>query len=162
MPIPEFIANLRSIVGPWPLLLVAATGVVLRRRHDQHEVILVKLADGYWTPPAGIVEPGEQPHQAAVREVYEEAGVTCRVRRLVWAYTGPLVTFSNGDQAQHVELVFRCDFVSGQLHPDHEETFEARWWPLSALPKMHEQHRARVMTVANSGGRRPRLGTDTW
>jgi 8-oxo-dGTP pyrophosphatase MutT (NUDIX family) len=31
---------------------------------------------GFWSVPGGIVDPGERPQEAAVRELFEEAGLT--------------------------------------------------------------------------------------
>lgn len=43
-----------------------------------------------WDIPGGTVEPGEQPHEAARRECFEETGLDCRI--------GGVVThFSNKD-----------------------------------------------------------------
>jgi len=58
---------------------VSAGGVVHRGR----EVALIRLADGRWQLPKGLVEPGETPEDAAVREAYEELGVHVVVDRLV-------------------------------------------------------------------------------
>ena len=31
--------------------------------------------DGFWAPPAGAIDEGERPQVAAIRELYEEAGI---------------------------------------------------------------------------------------
>ncbi|ADO45741.1 MAG: NUDIX hydrolase [Hydrogenobacter thermophilus] len=49
----------------------SAGGVVIRDR----EVLLVKNPSGIWTFPKGIVESGESPEHAAIREVEEETGI---------------------------------------------------------------------------------------
>jgi len=47
---------------------------VVRRCDAGHEVCLV--SDGrYWGFPKGLIEPGESPEQAAVREISEETGI---------------------------------------------------------------------------------------
>ena len=46
-----------------------------------NKVLLLKRSKGspwkpgYWGPPGGHVDPGETPKQAAVREIFEEAGL---------------------------------------------------------------------------------------
>lgn len=73
MPIPQFIIDLRARIGRHPLWLIGVTAVVIR----DDGVLLVERADnGIWTPVTGIVDPGEEPADAAVREVAEETGVT--------------------------------------------------------------------------------------
>jgi 8-oxo-dGTP diphosphatase len=49
----------------------SAGGVVIKDR----EVLLVKNPSGIWTFPKGIVESGEIPEHAAIREVEEETGI---------------------------------------------------------------------------------------
>jgi len=78
MPIPDFVLELRRHVGTAPLPLVGVTAVILR----DGEVLLGRRTDnGALTPITGIVDPGEEPADAAVREALEEAGV--RLRRPV-------------------------------------------------------------------------------
>ena len=79
MPIPEFIVELRRLVGTAELWLPGVTAVV--RRDD--EVLLVQRSDNHqWTPVTGIVDPREEPAVAARREALEETGVEIRVDRL--------------------------------------------------------------------------------
>ncbi|MCO4810485.1 MAG: NUDIX domain-containing protein [Gammaproteobacteria bacterium] len=51
-------------------------GVVLARRTDDGWVTLMLRAFHHWDFPKGMRERGEQPMEAAVREVGEETGVT--------------------------------------------------------------------------------------
>ena len=61
--------------------LTHAGGVVYRTRDGAVEFLLVtaRYQPGEWVLPKGHIEAGEQPGQAAVREVEEEAGVRTRV-----------------------------------------------------------------------------------
>ena len=71
MPVPDFLKLLREHVGHDLLPLVGVTAVVL----DQEKVLLHRRSDdGRWATPGGILEPGEQPAPAVVREVWEETG----------------------------------------------------------------------------------------
>jgi 8-oxo-dGTP pyrophosphatase MutT (NUDIX family) len=79
MPVPDFIVELRRKVGHAPLWLPGTTAVVIRGQ----EVLLVKRSDnGAWTAVTGIVEPGENPADCAVREVLEETGIHAVAKRL--------------------------------------------------------------------------------
>ena len=72
MPTPDFILELRRHVGTMPLSLSGVTAVVLRG----DEVLLGRRSDtGALTPITGIVDPQEEPADAAVRETLEETGI---------------------------------------------------------------------------------------
>ena len=61
-------------------------------------MLLVQRTDnGWWTPVTGIVDPGEQPADAAVREVLEEAGVVAVAEHLAWINVLPPMEYENGD-----------------------------------------------------------------
>ena len=84
------------------------TALVLDR--ERTRMLAVRRADDdAWTPVTGIIDPGEEPARAAVREVAEEAGIDCRALRLVDVRTLPPVTYPNGDRAQYLDLCFLCD-----------------------------------------------------
>jgi 8-oxo-dGTP pyrophosphatase MutT (NUDIX family) len=51
-------------------------GVILARRTDDGWITLMLRAFHHWDFPKGIRERGEEPMEAAVREVREETGVT--------------------------------------------------------------------------------------
>ena len=78
VPTPDFILELRRFVGTRPLPLVGVTAVIIRGG----EVLLGRRSDNHaLTPITGIVDPGEEPADAAVREAAEEAGVVIRADR---------------------------------------------------------------------------------
>jgi 8-oxo-dGTP diphosphatase len=58
---------------------------------DAGAVMLVRPTyKSYWDVPGGYVEPGESPHEACVREVREELGITPPIGRMLvvdWAPT---------------------------------------------------------------------------
>ena len=140
---PDFIVELRRHVGHSLLCLTGATAVVVRGADP--EVLLVRRADdGRWTPVTGIVDPGEEVADTAVREVLEETGVRARALRLVRVRTSGRMTYPNGDVAQYVDLVFRCEWVSGEPYPADEENTEARWFRLGELPEMTDDMLDRI------------------
>lgn len=145
MPTPEFILRLREKVGRDRLWLSGATAVVLRTGPAGEEVLLVQRADdGSWTPVSGIIDPGEQPHVTAVREVAEEAGIVAQVERLVWLTVTETIVYDNGDQTRYIDHVFRCSYVSGDPEPVDGEAVRAAFFPSSALPEMPERQLACV------------------
>lgn len=59
---------------------VSAGGVIVRRRAERLEVVLVgRSQSGLWALPKGTVEPGETLEQAARREVAEETGLRVEI-----------------------------------------------------------------------------------
>ncbi|KAM8890780.1 nudix (nucleoside diphosphate linked moiety X)-type motif 4a isoform 1-T1 [Spinachia spinachia] len=58
------------------------------KAEDEDEVLLVSSSrhPDQWIVPGGGMEPDEEPSGAAVREVYEEAGVTGKLGRLVGVF----------------------------------------------------------------------------
>ena len=141
MPIPPYVSHLRTMIGQELLWMPGITAVVLREgahgSGDTQEVLLVKRSDnGEWTPVTGIVDPGEDPHVTAVREVEEEACVVAEVERLVWVSASHVVTHLNGDLAQYLDHTFRCRWVSGDPRPGDDESTDAGWFAIDALPQM--------------------------
>lgn len=130
MPIPEFIVELRRHIGQAPLWLIGITAVVIR----DHQVLLVQRSDNRaWTLVTGIVEPGENPADGAVREVLEETGVHAVARRLAWVHVTRPVVHANGDQAQYLDHVFRMDWTGGEPFAADDESLQAGWFDLSEL-----------------------------
>ena len=152
-PVPDFIVEIRRLVGDLPLWLPGVTAVI--RRGD--EVLLVKRADnGRWTPVTGITDPGEEPAVTAAREAMEEAGVTIRVDRLAMTSVHPEVTYDNGDRAAYLDLTFACTWLEGEAHVADDESSDVRWWPLASLPSMSELMMSRI-AAATSGEREARF-----
>ncbi len=154
MPIPPFIVALRERIGTDPLWLPGITAVVLRDRADSPgslEVLLVKRSDnGAWTPVTGIIDPAEDAHVAALREVEEEACVVAEIERLVWVRATSEVTHVNGDRAAYLDHTFRCRWVSGEPRPGDDESTDVGWFPLDGLPEMSATFRDRIaVAVAN-------------
>ncbi len=145
MATPEFILDLRRLVGSRPLWLSGSTAVVVREGPDGEQVLLVQRADNQaWGPVAGIIDPGEEPHVTAIREVAEEAGVESVVERLVWLTVTEMVSYENGDQTQYIDHVFRCAWVSGEPYPADGEAVRAEFFDASDLPAMSERDTTRV------------------
>lgn len=141
MSIPQFIVDLRAHIGHAPLWLIGVTAVVIRGE----EVLLVERADnGIWAPVTGIVDPGEEPADAAVREVAEETGITAVPERLAWVHATAPVTHVNGDRAQYLDHVFVMRWVAGEPYPADDESTDARWYPCAALPDMPDRMQARI------------------
>ena len=92
---------------------------------DQGRIFLTKRSDnGQWCLPGGGVEPGESLEEACLREVWEETGLTVRVKRLVGVYSHPdmLVVYPDGKKVQIVAVHFEVEAVSGEAGLSDETT----------------------------------------
>jgi ADP-ribose pyrophosphatase YjhB (NUDIX family) len=139
--IPDFVLSLREKIGTEPLWLSGVTAVVVK----DDRLLLVQRADnGAWTPVTGIVDPGEQPADAAVREVAEEAGVQAEPLRLAQIDVTDMVVYENGDRSQYIDHVFRMRWVDGDPYPADGENTRAEWFPLDALPEMSAEMSDRI------------------
>src|SRR4051794_19148742 len=120
MPIPPYVSHLRTMVGRELLWMPGVTAVVLRAAPSggADEVLLVKRSDnGAWTPVTGIVDPGEESHVTAVREVLEEACVVAQVERLVWGAASGGRTDSDGHRAPDPDPSLRRRSPAGEPRP---------------------------------------------
>ncbi|MFD8980496.1 NUDIX domain-containing protein [Streptomyces sp. NPDC059564] len=149
--IPDFVSDLRKVVGPdWPLWLPGVVGVVVDE--EQRVLLQRRSAAGLWTPLSGILEPGEAPAAAVVREVAEETGVRVVVDRLVAVTSSPQVRHSNGHVAQYFEVVFACCPAEAGQSPRvcDDESYAVGWFPLDGLPPMTDRMRELIELVGKN------------
>ncbi|KQV15652.1 MULTISPECIES: NUDIX domain-containing protein [unclassified Kitasatospora] len=142
MAIPSFLAELRSVVGTRPLWLSGVGAVV---RDEQGRVLLNRRSDsGRWSIVGGILDPGEQPADGLVREVFEETGLVVEPEALASVTVSPLLSYPNGDQAQYLDLTFRCRQVSGDARVNDDESLEVAWFAPTELPELDDYARYRL------------------
>lgn len=158
MSTPQYVLELREHVGHRLLWLHGVTALVLR--NDGQEVLLGQRRDtGEWALITGIIDPGEQPADAALRELAEEAGIEGKVERLLWVRTGEEVHYANGDAAQYLDVLFEVSHLSGDPYPADGENLAVAWFPLSDLPPLRA-HSAEVLAeYCSPHGPRPFLVT---
>lgn len=148
MPTPDFILRLRERIGHDSLWLVGVTAVVV----DGDRTLLVRRADsGDWSPVAGIVEPGEHTADTAEREVLEEASIVSRVERLAAVTVTPEYAYANGDRTQYTNLTYLLRHVSGEPTVGDDESTDARWFFLDALPPMPARYTLRLQQALAGG-----------
>ncbi len=147
MPTPEFILNLRKKIGHDLLFIPGVSALVF---NASHEVLLARRSDtGQWSVIGGIIDPGEQPAAAVIREVMEETGVRIEIERVSGVYTSPVITYPNQDVAQYVITAFRCKPIAGEPRVNDDESLEIKYFPLSELPDdLREDHLLRILHAA--------------
>jgi 8-oxo-dGTP pyrophosphatase MutT (NUDIX family) len=129
MAISEYLRMIRLKVGNDLLLLPSVTGVVW----DDQERLLMIRQPGYlaWTLPGGIVDPGESPAAALVREVWEETGIVVRPIKIIGVFGGHegfRRTYPNGHQVEFVDTAFQCTVVCGRPKCVDGEAVEVRFF----------------------------------
>ena len=142
MPISTYVTHLRSRIGNDLLLVPAVNAVIL---NDAGEVLLQRASlDGLWCIPGGGIDPGEQPADAAAREVLEETGLLIEPLRLVGTYLEDPVQYANGDHAQYLVITFLCRIIGGQLQISDDESLELKFFKPDRMPQVRLPHRGRV------------------
>ncbi|NTW40736.1 MAG: NUDIX domain-containing protein [Cellulomonadaceae bacterium] len=132
MPIPDFVSRLRAGVGHDLLWLPGVSGVVV---DDAGRLLLGRRADnGLWAVVSGILEPGEEPAVAIVREVLEETGVQAEAVALTAVSSGSPVRYDNGDVAQYLDVCFWCRAVGGDARVADDESTAVGWFAPDDLP----------------------------
>jgi len=90
----------------------------------------VPAKDYVWELPAGKVDPGETPLQAARRELKEETGFTARRwSKLASFYASP------GFLAEKMNLYLAEDLRAGKAAPADDERIEHRWFTWAELDR---------------------------
>lgn len=79
----------------------------------------------HWTFPGGIIDAGEMPLRAAIRETYEEVGIVLPEDSVSFAW----VASRAGDFASTYQFVFHASLPAGtaELALQPEEIAEAAW-----------------------------------
>ena len=146
MAIPGFLVELRKKIGN-DLLLMPSAGVTIF--DETGRILLAKHADrGVWILPGGIIEPGESPADAAVREVWEETGLLVELTAVFGVFGGMdlVVTYGNGDRAAYIPTIFRGKVLGGKMRSDGDEIAELRFFSRDEIGGVpHSQWMDRVL-----------------
>lgn len=112
---------------------VSAGGIVFRGEKDAVEVVIVSVGGQHrWQLPKGLVEPGEKPEVAAVREAREEAGVDSEVVQHLETIEYWFAGLDGGERVRfhkHVHF-YLLRYLAGDTVNHDWEVNEARWVPI--------------------------------
>jgi ADP-ribose pyrophosphatase len=113
-----------------------AGSAVMMAVDEKKRVLLVRQyrlpAEKYlWELPAGRLDPGEKPLQAARRELAEETGYRART----WT---KLASFwvSPGYVQERMTIFLATDLTEGQATPMDDEQIESRWFTRKEMSEM--------------------------
>lgn len=107
----------------------SAGGVVLNRHG---EVLIVQQRDRSWSLPKGKIKEGEDPRNAAEREIIEESGLTdLRMVRILKSYSRFSLTNLGSEDTDSVRRITMYLFRTNQqeLRPMDPRTPIAQWLP---------------------------------
>jgi mutator protein MutT len=109
-----------------------ASAVIVRK----NQVLLVKRGKdpqkGLWDFPGGFVEVQEHPSEAVVREVREELGIECQVKRLYGVYA-PTAYLYQGKQQYNCDIYYLVEVSNDDFHPG-DDVDSCRWFSWDDLP----------------------------
>jgi 8-oxo-dGTP diphosphatase len=113
-------------------IIASPLGVLVGRRRDGNPP---------WTFPAGKIEVGESPEDAAVRETFEETGLRVRVTGIIGSRVHPRTG---------VRIVYVAAVLVGEAgaNPDGQELTEVRWVSLAEADElMGPRSTSRYVTI---------------
>jgi len=97
-------------------------------------VLLVRRTNepfrGKWSLPAGFVNGGEDPAQAAARECLEETGLTVRITRVLDVISG-----REHERGADFIIVYQAEVIGGDLAPA-DDADAAEWFARQELPPL--------------------------
>ena len=93
-----------------------------------------------WTMPGGGLDPGEDPMDAAVREVFEETGFHVELDGILGTDSQVIAAkdrLHGEGPVQALRIVYRAHVVGGALRNEEDgSTDEAAWFPVSEVANL--------------------------
>lgn len=88
-------------------------------RNEKGEFLLHKHRKlGFWLPPGGHIDPNEEPHEAVIREVLEETGLTCKVLSCGYPFKSQIMDSAH-TQSLPVPMAILKEFIADKQKGDH-------------------------------------------
>jgi len=101
---------------------------------QRERVLLVRRAGepfrGLWTLPAGFVNSGEDPAEAAARECLEETGLSVRATRVF-----DIIAGKEHPRGADFVIVYAAEIISGEMQAE-DDADAVDWFAKSNLPPL--------------------------
>jgi ADP-ribose pyrophosphatase YjhB (NUDIX family) len=123
---------------------------------DEGRILLAHWNEGRraaWTMPGGGLEPGEEPENAARREVTEETGYKVEIQELLGIHSRVIPASrrisENATEPLHtLRIVYRARVTGGRLRNEiGGSTDRAEWFPLESVETLQ---RVKLVDIALS------------
>ncbi len=127
--------------GAWMLIYCPANKTFLLGKRS-HRVSKPHM----WNFFGGHLDPGESPEEGAIRELYEETGITITRHEINWIGEAavPRVGYVRGLRELHYFLMVTEEEIEPKLDWEHSEY---RWFKYSALPHAVNRPTAVALTI---------------
>ena len=116
------------------VLVIAATRVLLVRRVNEPY-------RGLWTLPAGFVNGGEDPAEAAARECLEETGLSVKVTRVF-----DIVAGREHPRGADFVIVYQAEVIGGEMQAN-DDADAVEWFDKQHLPPLAFRATRKVLGV---------------
>ena len=147
----NYVETIRRKIGHDLLVLVGAN-VIIYNTH--HEYLLQQRANGNWGLMGGLMEVGVSLEETAIREVYEESGLTIESLMQLQTFSGTAFRFKlkNEDEIYVVTTLFLANQVSGEMAYDsNDETLNLKYFSYQDLPEtLEDEYRKYIQYFEDS------------
>lgn len=131
----QYIQRLRNKVGNSTLMIPGVAAAIL---DATNRILLQEKATESWSLPAGMIESGESPSEAVVREVEEETGLIVTPKRILGVFGGRQFryVYPNGDKVEYTIILMHCSIVHDTGVIEDLETKSLRYFDKQSMPEL--------------------------
>ncbi len=131
----EYIKDLRANIGNSLLMIPGVAAVIL---DNKNRLLLQDKANEAWSLPAGMIEPGESPKEAIIREVQEETGLLVSISKVLGLFGGKdfRYEYPNGDLVEYQITLFKCTIEDNTGKVTDAETVSTQYFHKQEMPEL--------------------------
>jgi len=113
--------------------LKSSGGVIFRQIDNEIEVVLIAIKNrNIWTLPKGLIDKGENSEDAAVREIFEETGLSGTIIELIGEKSFWFYIKSDNIKCKKTVVYYLLKYTGGDIANHCWEVDEAKWFPIDA------------------------------